>query len=76
MKGPPKPGDVVFFSRSKTGWITHIVLVSDVSPDGRYRVVEASRDAWYITREEDGEKVLARGWTFRGFGRPLDVAAR
>jgi uncharacterized protein YijF (DUF1287 family) len=71
MAGPPQPGDVVFMSHGKTGWISHIALVSGVEPDGRYTVVEASRDEWYVTREEYGEKMLARGWTFRGFGRPL-----
>jgi uncharacterized protein YijF (DUF1287 family) len=71
MKGPPLPGDVIFFSRGETGEITHIVLVSEVNADGRYRVVEASRDEWYVTREEDGTMPESRGWTFRGFGRPL-----
>lgn len=71
MSGPPEPGDVVFMSHSQTGWVTHIAMVSSVGADGRYRVVEASRDEWYITREEDGEKMLGRGWIFRGFGRPL-----
>lgn len=71
MKGPPRPGDVVFMSHGPNAWISHIALVSDVSPDGAYRVVEASRDEWYATREEAGEKMLGRGWTFRGFGRPL-----
>lgn len=71
LKGPPRPGDVVFMSHSQNGWITHIALVSSVSADGRYRVVEASRDEWYLTREEDGEKMLRRGWVFRGFGEPL-----
>lgn len=71
MKGPPAPGDVVFMSHSQNGWITHIALVSSVSPDGHYRVVEASRDEWYLTREEDGETMFQRGWIFRGFGRPL-----
>jgi uncharacterized protein YijF (DUF1287 family) len=69
--GPPEPGDVVFLSRGKSAPITHIALVAAVEPDGRYRVVEASRDDWYATREEDGGRIFARGWTFRGFGRPL-----
>lgn len=71
MSGPPEPGDVVFMSHSQTGWVTHIAMVSSVSVDGRYRVLEASRDEWYITRELDSEKMLGRGWIFRGFGRPL-----
>ena len=71
MVGPPEPGDVVFMSHGQNAWVTHIALVSGVGADGRYRVVEASRDEWYITREEDGEKMLGRGWIFRGFGRPL-----
>jgi hypothetical protein len=71
MMGPPEPGDVVFMSRGRTGWVTHIALVSAVDAAGRYKVVEASRDEWYVTREEDGEKMLGRGWVFRGFGRPL-----
>jgi|CXWL01.1.fsa_nt_gi uncharacterized protein YijF (DUF1287 family) len=75
MAGPPEPGDVVFMSHSQTGWITHIALVSSVSSDGRYSVVEASRDEWYITREEDSAKMLGRGWIFRGFGRPLKKRA-
>lgn len=69
--GPPQAGDVVFMSRSQKGWITHIAIVTEVSQDGRYRVVEASRDEWYVTREEPGEKMFQRGWLFRGFGRPL-----
>lgn len=73
MRGPPSPGDVVFMSRRPTGMITHIALVSDVAPDGRYRVVEASRDLRYATREDQGERMLGRGWVFRGFGRPLNV---
>lgn len=76
MAGPPEPGDVVFMSRSRTGWISHIALVSHVDADGKYKVVEASRDEWYITREEDGEKMLGRGWVFRGFGRPLRSSRR
>lgn len=71
LSGPPEPGDVVFMSRSRTGWISHIALVSSVAADGTYRVIEASRDEWYITREEDGERMMERGWLFRGFGRPL-----
>lgn len=71
MTGPPEPGDVVFMSHGPTSWITHIDLVSSVAPDGRYTVVEASRDEWYVTREEDGQIPFRRGWTFRGFGRPL-----
>lgn len=71
MKGPPQPGDVVFMSHGPKAWISQIALVSAVQADGRYQVVEASRDEWYVTREEDAGKMLARGWTFRGFGRPL-----
>ncbi len=71
MVGPPKPGDVVFMSHGPASWISHIALVSAVGADGSYEVVEASRDEWYVTREEDGETMLGRGWTFRGFGRPL-----
>lgn len=71
LAGPPAPGDVVFLSRGTASWISHIALVSEVRADGRYRVIEASRDEWYVTREEDAEKMLGRGWTFRGFGRPL-----
>jgi uncharacterized protein YijF (DUF1287 family) len=71
MEGPPRPADVVFMSRSKDGWITHIALVTEVSPDGGYKVVEASRDEWYLTREEPAERMFRRGWLFRGFGRPL-----
>ncbi len=71
MTGPPKPGDVVFMSHGENAWISHIALVSDVGADGSYRVVEASRDEWYVTREEDAAKMLGRGWSFRGFGRPL-----
>ncbi len=70
MSGPPEPGDVVFMSRGRGGWISHIALVSEVG-DGAYRVVESSRDEWYLTREEDGGRMLGRGWVFRGFGRPL-----
>ncbi len=73
LKGPPEPGDVVFMSHSETGWITHIALVSSVGPDGKYQVIEASRDDWYVTREEDGEILFKRGWVFRGFGQPLRV---
>lgn len=69
--GPPEPGDVVFMSHGPNGWISHIALVSETAPDGSYRVVEASRDEWYVTREEDSRKMFDRGWTFRGFGRPL-----
>ncbi|MBI3552194.1 MAG: DUF1287 domain-containing protein [Elusimicrobia bacterium] len=71
MKGPPEPGDVVFMSHSQNGWVTHIALVSAVAVDGSYDVVEASRDEWYVTRENAGAKMLARGWIFRGFGKPL-----
>ena len=76
LNGPPEPGDVVFMSRSPTRWVTHIALVSDVDPSGRYRVVEASRDEWYLTREEAAEKMLARGWIFRGYGKPLRHGGR
>jgi hypothetical protein len=75
MSGPPEPGDVVFMSHNQTGWITHIALVSSVAVDGRYKAIEASRDEWYITREEDSEKMLGRGWIFRGFGRLLNRRA-
>ncbi|MBI2386632.1 MAG: DUF1287 domain-containing protein [Elusimicrobia bacterium] len=71
MIGPPEPGDVVFMSRGREGWITHIALVTEVGADGGYRVVEASRDRWYVTREEESATMLGRGWIFRGFGRPL-----
>jgi len=72
--GAPRPGDVVFLSRSAGGSISHIALVSEVRPDGRYRVVEASRDYLYTTREVDGEDLARRGWVFRGFGHVLDGA--
>lgn len=71
LVGPPKPGDVVFMSHGPSAWISHIALVSEVGASGAYRVVEASRDEWYVTREEDAAKMFGRGWTFRGFGRPL-----
>jgi hypothetical protein len=61
-------------SHSENGWVTHIALVSSVESAERYRVVEASRDEWYLTREEDGGKMFERGWKFRGFGRPLGHA--
>lgn len=76
MVGPPEPGDVVFMSHSRTGWVTHIAMVSAVNADGKYQVLEASRDEWYVTREQDGEKMLNRGWIFRGFGRPLRPSKR
>ncbi|MBI3289103.1 MAG: DUF1287 domain-containing protein [Elusimicrobia bacterium] len=70
-QGPPRPGDVVFMSHGPTDWISHIALVTSVNLNGEFKVVEASRDEWYVTREEAGERMLSRGWTFRGFGRPL-----
>jgi uncharacterized protein YijF (DUF1287 family) len=76
LSGPPEPGDVVFMSHGPNAWISHIALVSSVDKDGSYRVVEASRDEWYVTREEAGEKMFARGWTFRGFGRPLSAKTK
>lgn len=72
LTGPPQPGDIVFMSRGPDGWISHIALVSEVAADGSWQVVEASRDEWYLTRENSGEKMLGRGWAFRGFGRPLE----
>jgi hypothetical protein len=57
----------VFLARSPHGGITHIALVSEVAPDGRYRVVEASRDNAYVTREVAGDDLARRGWVFRGF---------
>jgi uncharacterized protein YijF (DUF1287 family) len=76
MTGPPEPGDVVFMSKSRTGGISHIALVTSVEGDGRYKVVESSRDEWYVTRELYGEKMLGRGWVFRGFGCPLRHRAK
>lgn len=74
LSGPPEPGDVVFMGHSRVGWITHIALVTDVQMD-KFSVVEASRDEWYVTREEDAATMFKRGWVFRGFGRPLKAAA-
>lgn len=76
LSGPPEAGDVVFMSRGPNGWISHIALVSRVDSGGAYSVVEASRDEWYITREENSKKMLGRGWVFRGFGRPLRISGR
>lgn len=76
LGGPPQPADVVFFSREDKGAITHIALVSEVSPDGQVSVVEASRDYWYLTRETLLDDVLRRGWIFRGFGDVLSPAEK
>jgi uncharacterized protein YijF (DUF1287 family) len=70
MDGLPEVGDVVFMSRSPKGKISHIALVSDVDTKG-YKVIEASRDEWYVTREENSDLMFKRGYIFRGFGRPL-----
>lgn len=70
MKGPPQPGDVVFMSRNQSGWISHIALVSSVDAQG-YNVIEASREEWYVTREESRTKLMAHGYIFRGFGHLL-----
>lgn len=71
LKGPPEPGDVVFLSRGEKAMITHIALITEVLPDGTWRIVESSRDDFYLSREHDGRKLFERGWTFRGFGSPL-----
>lgn len=76
MQGPLEPADVVFMSHSQSGWVTHIAIVSGVEPGGRYKVVEASRDEWYVTREEYGDVMFKRRWIFRGFGRPLAVGGK
>jgi len=66
---PPAPGDVAFFSRSRDGVIAHIALVSETAP--AVRVVEASRDYGYVTREVPLDDVVRRGWFFRGYGSVL-----
>lgn len=71
LAGSPKPGDVIFFSRGKNGWISHIALVSSVDHNGRCQVVEASRDYLYVTREVPLEDVMRRGWVNRGYGDVL-----
>ncbi len=71
LKGPPSPGDLVFLSRSRQGAIMHIALVSQVDSEGRYWVVEASRDYFHTTREAPAEDLSRRGWVFRGFANIL-----
>lgn len=75
LGGPPRPGDVAFYSGRRQGMVTHIALVSAVRPDGSYDVVEASRDHFYLTREAPGEEILRRGFVFRGFGDVLGYGA-
>jgi hypothetical protein len=53
----PRPGDLVFFGR----W--HIALVTEVSPDGAWRAVEATPRVWGI--KESGNDYLVKQW-----GRP------
>lgn len=75
LRGPPRPGDVVFLSRTARGAIEHIALVSHVEPDGNYFIVESSRDYFYTTREVEGADLARRRWVFRGFGRLLGETA-
>lgn len=71
----PRPADVAFFSRGPAGDITHIALVSEAGAGGAVRLVEASRDYLYVTREVAFEDILRRGWVFRGFGDLLSSDA-
>ena len=59
----PRPGDLVFFGR----W--HIAVVTEVSPDGAWRAVEATPRVWGV--KESGSDYLIKQWGEPAFfGRP------
>lgn len=50
----PRPGDLVFFGR----W--HIALVTEATPDGDWRAVEATPRVWGV--KESGHDYLVKQW--------------
>lgn len=65
----PRPGDVVFYGAY------HTALVTEVDPDGSYRVVESAPTPG-TTMEQYDWMVLMRGWKATGFGRILPLPPR
>lgn len=62
----PAVGDLVFYKKSKAGYIAHVSLVTEVSGK-RYRVLESAPKTIFVQEVEDSSP-LKRGWIFAGFG--------
>ncbi|MFC3153266.1 CHAP domain-containing protein [Litoribrevibacter euphylliae] len=63
----PQIGDLVFYRKSKNGYIAHVALVTEVF-DGGYRVMESAPKTLFA-QEVDMESPIERGWILAGFGK-------
>ena len=64
----PQVGDLLFYRAPRSAMIMHVTLVTTVTPNGQYRVVEAAPDR-ILTGERDGRSVLQRRLELVGIGR-------
>jgi hypothetical protein len=73
MTEQPKPGDLVFYKKLQHSHPTHVALVSEITPDGGYRIVE-SAPRTVLTAERPGDSPSKRQWIPLGIGRLVDAA--
>lgn len=63
----PRVGDLAFYSRGSTGYVSHVALVTELR-EKDYAVIESAPET-VIAREVSGTSPLKRGWSLVGFGR-------
>lgn len=73
MTEQPKPGDLVFYKKRRHSYPTHVALVSEITPDGGYRIVE-SAPRTLLAGEKPGDSPSERDWIPLGIGRLVDAA--
>ncbi len=60
-------GDLVFYRKSKKGYISHVALVTEVTSHG-YRIMESAPKTLFA-QEVDANSPIERGWLLAGFGK-------
>jgi uncharacterized protein YijF (DUF1287 family) len=62
----PNIGDMVFYRKSKNGYVAHVALVSEITTNG-YKIIESAPKTFFA-QEVDQDSPIERGWIFSGFG--------
>ena len=63
----PSVGDLVFYKKSKKGYIAHVAVVTEINENG-YKIME-SAPRTVLAQEVNMQSPINRGWILTGFGR-------
>jgi len=63
----PKVGDLVFYRKTKNGYIAHVALVTEVHQGG-YKIMESAPKT-ILAQEVEMSSPITRGWLLAGFGQ-------